>query len=124
MAKEFKQFDRLYRKEGLALAMSLRSRMKTYMDGDVVSWVNEASKSPFPHDVIRNLVYFCEDASEWQIFRVALKSFNTHEKLALLKSRYESGSEDDKIRISNYIGALLRGGQLVRKDGQIIYNRG
>jgi hypothetical protein len=67
----------------------------------------------------------------WQTFRLSLKGLSTSDKLEKLKaymrnSRYEdkgSLSRVEQVRIDNYINALLRGGQLVRRDDGIYVQR-
>ena len=71
---------------------------------------------------IRQAVYDVEDAEEWQKFRVSLKGQSTGMKLFRLsiywaeaREKYRVGSPAltiFKIRVDNYIGALVRGGQL------------
>lgn len=51
---------------------------------------------------------------DWQAFRRSLKGLSTEEKLKALR-KYASKkdlSEEDKIRVTNYVNALKRGGQL------------
>lgn len=65
-------------------------------------------------------VYNSPDAEEWQRFRVSLKGLSTQEKLYCLAWRQVEERPHDKlvlerIRVDNYIGALVRGGQLNSK---------
>lgn len=87
----------------------------------VFSWTNEQ---------IHQAVYLASDAEEWQLFRVSLKGLTTREKLFLLLQRmerkvvginqgmfvnrmdYMAARDKEQCRIDNYIGALVRGGQL------------
>jgi len=61
--------------------------------------------------------------SHWQEFRLGMKAYNTEGKLDCLEIYHTNGRVFDKtnherrmrrVRIDNYINALLRGGQLKR----------
>lgn len=74
-------------------------------------------------------VYLSADAVEWQKFRVALKGLSTREKLYCLaylhKSVIDATPREQlltRIRINNYLGALIRGGQL-SSDGELRVQR-
>lgn len=67
---------------------------------------------------------------EWQKFRLSLKGRTTETKLDMLSGYlqqqiylYQTIPRVAQIRIDNYINALLRGGQLVHKDGEIVVQR-
>ena len=119
MAKEFKNFDKVYAKYAGKI-----------LEGEEVSlWETKHIKhrkyrhnlsTVFGTDKVRHAVYASETASEWQKFRVSLKGQSTELKLHRLERRYErmqaAADKDEfeleRIRIGNYIGALRRGGQL------------
>lgn len=51
--------------------------------------------------------------SKWQIFRKSLKGLSTETKLIQLKNWIRThNTEQDKIRVTNYVNALKRGGQI------------
>jgi hypothetical protein len=58
------------------------------------------------------------DNEEWQKFRLSLKGIPTQDKLALLLAymdeRWDGSpdTEDEYIRVDNYLKALARGGQI------------
>lgn len=67
-------------------------------------------------------VYHAEGFEDWQKFRVSMKGHSTKEKLFCLGAyfvQHLSGTDRQKlirnIRINNYLGALIRGGQLNRQ---------
>lgn len=137
MAKEFKDYDKMYSHlQGTAMQY-----IRTYavtkgvpFDEDVskvVSW--EAFKNGMPYvvftqDLVKHAVYEVSTAEEWQIFRVRLKRLSTWQKLLCLDWRWrvaclaDSSSErmNEHIRIANYLGALARGGQLKQLNKQLI----
>lgn len=62
----------------------------------------------------------------WQSFRRELKGMTTESKLYHLAAymNREPSSRVRRVRVDNYINALLRGGQLVRRsDGVIVVQR-
>jgi len=64
---------------------------------------------------IQYAVYEAEGFLEWQEFRVSMKGCTTHEKLYMLdRWLFVKGRTSwlQKCRVDNYIGALVRGGQL------------
>ncbi len=115
MAKEFKDYDKKYEYlKGTAIAyIELLGGRILRSDIDTITrW--ELPVRRYSNDAIRQAVYFAEDASWWQQFRVRLKGLNTKEKLYCLAwyLAHEDDSELANIRVSNYLGALKRGGQL------------
>lgn len=67
-------------------------------------------------------VYHAEGFDDWQKFRVSLKGLSTKEKLYCLATYWTSfmnGTDRQRllvqIRCNNYLGALIRGGQLNSK---------
>lgn len=140
MAQEFKLFDDKHRKLKGKLfdgesASALQVRAST-----ITGWDYSQEETLWTRKEIRHAVYEADTADAWQQFRVSLKGFDTHWKLARLEARYlkirdkvvatldelgernkhlivydTSLSEEEKMekcRIDNYIGALRRGGQL------------
>jgi hypothetical protein len=50
---------------------------------------------------------------EWQTLRISLKGLPTEEKLSRLRKYIgEDASHEAKVRVTNYVYALKRGGQL------------
>lgn len=82
------------------------------------------------HEQVHAAVYLADDTAEWQLFRVSMKGLTTHEKLSMLYQRmeekvvgismsmffnqmdYAAARDKEQCRIDNYLGALVRGGQL------------
>lgn len=116
MAKEFKNFDKKY-KMGSDSDLSAKeleeARKITSWPFAIVYWSLKE---------IRHAVYEAEGFEEWQKFRVSMKGQSTQVKLYRLKQRaiemgekFKDNYEQERIekcRIDNYIGALVRGGQL------------
>lgn len=63
--------------------------------------------------------------SRWQQFRLGLKGISTVQKLKKLRGWLigKLGGEHTQVQVDNYINALLRGGQLVRRGDQIVVQR-
>lgn len=66
----------------------------------------------------------------WQRFRLSLKGISTSDKLRKLSGylqlqyyKYGKVPRVEQVRVDNYINALLRGGQLVNRDGRILVQR-
>ncbi len=65
----------------------------------------------------------------WQKFRLSLKGVRTEEKLDRLNDYLENLvkagniSDWEYCRVDNYINALLRGGQLVHRNNQVVVQR-
>ena len=58
-------------------------------------------------------VYFAYGWENWQIFRLSIKGLSVGSKLVCLQGRWDNCDRSDpneRIRINNYLGALLRGG--------------
>lgn len=141
MVKEFKDFDKkyavykgqylLYETENGVCCDELQTLIKVYKGCEYNGnyWRRDKKDS---NEEIRDAVYFEQFAEDWQKFRVSLKGFDTRIKLARLNFRYNyvfrlySNNEMsfiqleiELLRIRNYMGALVRGGQLAA-DGKII----
>lgn len=77
---------------------------------------------------VQTAVYGVPSSEEWQKFRVSLKGLTTKEKLYCLMwrwihhSHYQEPMEKyhELVRIQNYLGALVRGGQL-SDDWRIVH---
>lgn len=114
MAKEFKDYDKKFAKykgqHGLS-EMHLKNAACVHSWPYSVGYWDKAQ--------IKDAVYDSETAEEWQYFRVTQKGLSTQVKLYRLELRLIKhwGLEDrerqrERCRIDNYIGALVRGGQL------------
>lgn len=122
MVQEFKDYDKVYSKfKGKFMAYETGQGFCEMMaEADsVTEWTYKVGK--YTNAEIRNAVYFAEGFEEWQKFRVSLKGFNTKEKLVRLWYRRghfkcadatEGLAALERLRIDNYLGALVRGGQL------------
>lgn len=114
MAKEFKDFDKKYAKFKGQHGLSARQLESASC---VSGW--PYSIGYWDKAQIKDAVYDSESAEEWQYFRVTQKGLSTQVKLFRLELRLIKhwGLEDrerqrERCRIDNYIGALVRGGQL------------
>ena len=70
----------------------------------------------YSQELVQRAVYDCVTAAAWQEFRVRLKGLSTQEKLYCLACWYKHflGSHYDltRVRVCNYLGALIRAGLL------------
>lgn len=83
------------------------------------------------HTTTGEIMLYCTEDEKWQTFRKSLKGISTANKLQrlvdwLIEHQYFDFKADDYIvdrryivQVDNYINALLRGGQLVRRRGII-----
>ena len=128
MVQEFKQYDKKYAafkgklmgyEESMQRSGSFNLKFACTFSG----WGYKVGS--YTNAEIREAVYFAEGAEEWQKFRVSQKGFSTQEKLFRLEKRWlhycsgdtkypgmEKMAKLEQLRIDNYIGALVRGGQL------------
>jgi len=132
MAKEFKDFDKKFAAlKGILMpyetdALMFEEPFRLAEAEKIDRWTLSVDK--YTNAEIRHAVYHAEDAEDWQMFRVSLKGFTTKEKLyrLMFRLRYweEAFQEEtllrnqldlEKLRVDNYIGALVRGGQLNTK---------
>lgn len=120
--KAFKNWDKQFSRQELIVVRQYYLKSYTVLD----RWVHKVSQ--WPQEFVQACVYQVSTTEEWQRFRVAMKSLSTQEKLGMLHNRYREkvtplASDDpdgptwveykiEKCRIDNYIGALVRGGQL------------
>lgn len=114
MAKEFKDFDKKYARFKGQHGLSERQLQEASCYHSWPYTVGYWDKAQ-----IKDAVYDSESAEEWQYFRVTQKGLSTQLKLYRLEKRLVAhwGLEDrerqrERCRIDNYIGALVRGGQL------------
>lgn len=140
MAKEFQEYNKQFAKfAGTALIWI--AHLDGYRDSPFVKqtsddfhqWPNEFKKyykASYTHAEVRSAVYEAYGAESWQQFRVRMKGLGTRNKLYCLAWWVYSHSHENYpgdmpprewIRVNNYLGALVRGGQLdsdlrVRKD--------
>jgi hypothetical protein len=106
MAKEFKDYDKIYRPQPATVEERESSELITGWEKVVNSWTAEQ---------VRHAVYEAPDADEWQEYRVGMKGTSTQVKLLRLERWLKGSGNDgniDRIRVDNYIGALIRGGLL------------
>lgn len=105
MAKEFKQFDKVFRQgadSDLSAAELAEASKITRWTLPVESWSPEQ---------VREAVYSAPGYEGWQQFRVSLKGQSTKVKLYRLRN-LSCITWQERCRRDNYIGALKRGGQL------------
>lgn len=132
MAKEFKDFDRLYSEyKGKFFAYEDASDLKCFAAETVRCFRSATEAVAHTNKDIRYAVYEGIGFEDWQKFRVSLKGCSTAMKLARLEWRWHYFTEYcgecdaagklivseelrnlEHIRIDNYIYALRRGGQL------------
>lgn len=119
MAGEFKQFDMKYaHNRGKTFdTICISHGAPATSDVDKKSWYEFMPGWEYcihGREEIRNAVYRYPDHEAWQFFRVGLHGLTTQKKLYCLAWYWAQGDKDwaRKIRIDNYLGALVRGGQL------------
>lgn len=116
MAKEFKEYDKKY----AHLMRTDFDEVAEYraMAREIEGW--DISVDRWIQADVQHAVYHAADHERWQQFRVSLKGQSTRMKLLRLRDYYmqfgvkSSGMQFkiEKCRVDNYIGALVRGGQL------------
>lgn len=121
MAKEFKEWDKRFSRQ------ELESERHRWLPAHVMPsavmvfdhWPHEVQR--WDREYVQMCVYHAADADHWQRFRVSLKGMTTREKLYCLneygkmfvvKNEIWHNKKMQMCRIDNYIGALVRGGQL------------
>lgn len=119
MAREFKDYDVIF---AANRAQTMINIEKSHGKIAAEDWVDKKSWAEFipewdcegyVRQDINYAVYQAEDAEEWQKFRVGLKGLVTEAKLYCLAWYYGQQSTVLRhIRVHNYLGALVRGGQL------------
>lgn len=121
--KEFKAWDKHFSKAELQYFRDTSPYFTSTYDYVMSrhSWMYSQYRQSWDQETIQEAAYKREDAREWQKFRVALKGLTTEAKLAALEIYWEihvqhsnsiSISRINHCRVDNYIGALIRGGQL------------
>lgn len=118
MAKEFKDFDERFKHlrrtdEDEPFSMQEAAKKVTRWECEVERWIQID---------VQFAVYRAPDHEEWQKFRVSLKGQSTKMKLLRLATYWATAQIQhreggvqlklEKIRVDNYLGALVRGGQL------------
>jgi len=147
MAKEFKEFDVVYKAYANSFTESEGAIYKIKKRAsNIMGWKYVDEIEVWSHAEVRKAVYEVAGFEEWQKFRVSLKGQSTAIKLARLVERYlhireeikrevfDSGTCSanhtsyadvsnlvrwEKCRIDNYLGALRRGG-LLNADFDIV----
>lgn len=115
---KFKEYDKKY----AHLKSTDADQPQSYQEAAhaLVRWPG-ATPDSWSQDRVQYSVYEAPDHEEWQKFRVSLKGQSTRMKLLrlFLYSREHMSSADSiktydiyKCRVDNYLGALVRGGQL------------
>jgi hypothetical protein len=122
MVHKFKDYDVLYA-DNKAKTMTNIGKLHGKIDPN--EWLNKKSWHEFmpkwevleySQSAVQNAVYHASDAEDWQKFRVGLKGLMTEAKLFCLGWYYTMQPTVVRhIRVTNYLGALVRGGQLDNK---------
>lgn len=127
----FKEYDKKFiRSQGSIMAWE---SLDYGIVGELTRWEGSMQDVyAYSHDQVKAAVYLADDAETWQWYRVSLKGWSTKIKLYRLYrylTRAANAWHDDrisleqftieKIRVANYLGALVRGGQ-IDKDGFIL----
>jgi hypothetical protein len=68
---------------------------------------------------IGEIQLYCVEDESWQSFRKSLKGISTEKKLDKL-FWWRNWNRRSQVQVDNYLNALLRGGQLVRRQGEIM----
>ncbi len=126
MAKEFKDWDKKFTSSQIILERVRWMGLLWEARDGLMYWGYAVTQ--YPQDQVLFAVYKAEDAHKWQLFRVALKGLTTQKKLLMLHFRYnylviekrpnfihsDEGRQIkiEQVRISNYIGAIVRSGHL------------
>lgn len=131
MAKEFKDFDKLFSKHKGTAAAQLGRKLTSADEAEFrygwidMGWFEEVRDRKPQMDEIRLSVYDAPTSENWQKLRVGMKGLETWEKLAVLALYLDDTDEHihgvvecrhREVRVFNYLGALVRGGQL---DGNL-----
>lgn len=106
MAKEFKEYDKIYSAVDATDEELAVSKSHTRWPYEVCKW---------SHREVREAVYHADGWEEWQRLRVGMKGVDTRVKILRLERYLMSGEGRSKlkwIRVDNYVKALARGGLL------------
>lgn len=113
MGGKFKEYDKKYahckRTDTMESAhMQVVARSQQCWPLEVLQWTQV---------LVQGAVYEAPGFEEWQKFRVSLKGQSTGMKLVRLQQYLVENNvtEIARCRVDNYIGALVRGGQLDSK---------
>lgn len=120
MAGEFKKYDEEFANNK---GKTFENICKVYGRPANEDWMDKKSWNDFfpgwqlvihGRSEILSAVYQAPGARDWQFFRVGLHGLSTNQKLWCLAWYYSQEPKDylHRIRIENYLGALVRGGQL------------
>lgn len=99
--------------------VSAELRRQLAAQGKITGWDNEKRSvraGYSPSDVQK----YCVQDSEWQDIRLSMKGVDTYRKLEICEAWWDrkfgiktaSGIDIAEIQVGNYLGALVRGGQL------------
>ena len=116
MAKEFKDYDKIFRNQVHPIIGELKSEGLFNEDFTkemfCAGW--DIKVDMWDQAYVQECVYKMDDSDDWQLLRVSMKGLSTWLKLLVLH-RYRFTKEDStkiRCRVDNYLGALHRGGQL------------
>lgn len=120
MAQEFRLYDEKYAFNRGKTLSNISCTHGTVAPEDYVnkkSWLDFMPGWEYVihgREEIRDAVYRHPSHEDWQFFRVGLHGLSTQIKLYCLAWYWAQGNRQwvRKIRIDNYLGALIRGGQL------------
>ena len=123
MAKEFKDYDKIFRNQVHPIIGELKSEglftEKYAKDVFDAGW--DIKVRIWDQAYVQECVYKMNDSSDWQLLRVSMKGLSTWLKLLVLHRYYfnTAGGTIIWCRVDNYLGALRRGGQL-DKDYMVV----
>lgn len=118
MTKKFEEYNRKY--AHLARTDEMEEPHIQDLARDTDRWYERIVVQP-SQDAVLYAVYMAPDHEEWQKFRCSLKGQSTRMKLTRLwlylqecNSKAQSTRNMDlcRVRVNNYLHALIRGGQL------------
>lgn len=103
---------------GRRVSADLRSELKAR--GLITGWDNEkrAVKAGYSPSEVQK---YCVQHSAWQVCRLSMKGVDTYRKLEICEAWWdkhhgeaqtEMGCDVAEMQVGNYLGALVRGGQL------------
>src|SRR3954463_2161087 len=115
MAKEFKDWDKVFKKDEISECRHLwLGAMDVWADKVIIKWHHASIICVWTNAEIRHCVYEAEAFRDWQLFRVSMKGLTTAQKLYMLGARYKMYVEDETLgyarckieqcRIDNYVG--------------------
>lgn len=119
--KRFKEYDvELSQYKGTALYQIKQRGGSTAREdiNEITGWDESVfgKYTVYPQSEVQAAVYDTPDHLEWQKFRVGMKGMTSKEKLYCLQwLLVHDERQVTKVRVHNYLGALIRGGQLNAK---------